>query len=676
MRKILGVLAFGLLLAGAASAQVPEKVYYVGAGGNDSRDGRSYSNRWASITKANNTVQTTVDSNVVVNVYPGNYTTSPNPVNLADPARRIAFYGNVTDRSTTTIPTVSLVDPRITIRGFTVNGSVGIQPPAVRDSFADCIVLTGMSLDGVDSTMIQRVWIKNGKFKIQRNTAIAKANAIADTVKDCRFDLDGNGSEPGFYLGTTPCNGCPGTSRRYLDGWVFSRNRITVTSSGTNASTLRKFFHVRNTTFDHNKWTLTCNATGGDEFYFTTMIRDSSINVRFIADTLLGMGTGRQWNVLAGPGSYINSVEGIVMDSCYIAMAHGEPALEFMSPANGCSLTYNTVISQEGTALLVAGVRGRNVIDHNTFISGKNGYFNPSDLGIVNFPSTAWANVTDTTLFTNNILMSIAPPQFGGTTYNTERTYLMGNEFSPVSPTLTNYRNFVKSDWNLYCMNRYMATPGDRSIGWKTDGTVTGSHPGNAKPWENMVPKHDSLSTWGNAEFDRGGPDTVWYNPLFPQPGADSLFNPQIGINSHARGAGKNGTDIGAVSYEPYPIMSLSDDNMIFSVGEEGIGRTDTLEIQITNIGSNELVLSNLVVPWGGITTPPGGPPEPGNTITGFFTDATIAGSATAQLVVTMTYGNDTTAEYYLTFDTNDPVHPHVTIGIFVNGRGGGVIDL
>ncbi|MEY2849610.1 MAG: hypothetical protein RI885_2277 [Actinomycetota bacterium] len=625
-------------------------------------------------------------SNVVVSLGPGTYSAFPSTNYTPLGGKRMSWYGDLANPSTTIIGASATIDvPYVTIRGVRINGDMAFNHPAKHDSLGSSILTGWFDMDGADDcTFADNTFLTTQITMARYPLKVENAATVRDTfVRNVMVNLTANGGEPGLYMGTCRKAGTadPPWYRRLVDSLYFRDNRVTITnSSATGGTALWKMFHVRHSQFIGNRFTLTNNSTGTtcDECDFAMVLRDSSFGNDFSRDTIIARGSGNNQLLFTDSGAHPKTVHSITVDSCYISVKNSNPAkyaLYFQDAIDRDVFTYNVIVSEGGAQTIhIDDWRGTNVFDHNTIV-GDRGSSTTRNSGIFGvdhhgFQISTWGSLTgtDSVKITNNAIYSTRPAAIGQASSNTEACRWFDlHDYDGLNTNETAMKARLVSDWNAYFTASYGATRGDRSIGITLPLSADGNElsvPGNGGPFETRYPKKDSLSVFGPMQFDLGGPDSIAAN-------GDSLFNPAPGPLSILIGNGKSGSDIGAVTAYAVPKLRsdldqyLNDQLQVNNNGPlnvyksaETIGLPDTVYVYLTNEGGAEIEVGGMV---------------DGDSADGFtpsFSSTTIAVGATETVRIIVNPPSAATRFPGWTFHTNDPKRPTFAFWMNFNDSG------
>lgn len=649
--------------------------YHVRPQGSDGSSGLSYAASWKTISKANKSAR----PGDKVYIYTGSYSHFPNPDSGGSSPGRITFIGvstsgdvltRIPDNYTTStgakswlgssiiVPAGTLTKPYVTLKGMRINGNLTLTNQ--RDSVAYCEVAGGLFIQGADYCTVADCVVRGAQFAIGysiTHTAgtITHAATVSDTIINTRMMalVTGKTNGGGFRFGDTPIY-VKGviqdvTRRQYVDSLAWISNRVKVTNKVASTGGFGpgwNLMQVRNSLFKNSYYEyVNPNAQASKENYLALAIRDSCLNLTFRGDTLRALGNGQNRLLWAGSSTYPNTVRNLTIDSCRVDSRNGPAA--YFEIAYALTFTYNVLSSESYSAFSSQKFFGRSVIDHNTFSSNK-GQDLPSNMGTVSFGTSTFTS-SDSVLFYNNIVHNWTT--LGAGAGNAiDRVHALGVD---LVTTEVPFKLLVRSSWNLYSIWPYRKNPGDRSIGWQIPGgSIRSSLPGDGFLWESSYPAKDSLSYFGSAQFDRGGPDSTFVV-------GDSLLNPEVGDSSIAIGRGKNGTTIGARSYVTSPILGISSGSVGIFTGNES-SPPETSTVTITNLGSASLDLC--------------GPATSHQNLSASFGSTLLA--AGESTIMTLVFKGATLTDFptfamVVEFSTNDPNHPTYQVQASYNAGGG-----
>ena len=468
--------------------------YYVAPGGSDSRSGTSPANAWATVGKANATVQ---PGDVVI-VARGTYSHFPSPAVSGTPTRRITYVGDLASPASVAIVggSINVAVSHVTIKGFRLAN--GFNLAGTRDSISWCDVAGDRpQIEGADDCVVAWCTVRAQRFWFMGSEQDTLVKAERDTLADCRFTL-----EPVTAAGHT-------IRLRTLESCVLARNqfRITIAASATNASPT-KLFYVRRTRLIDCSWDVTNLCVGGGDESGWFVVRDMSHDNLWVRDSILLKGPGPVQFFGAASGSHPGTVMNNDYRACVFRLAgpaaYGS-AFHYQDAARWDTLS-GCVIVGATTALSFNGPLHRMLVDHCTLVG-----FAPSG-GVVNLDNHGgWVGVStirDCILYTpvSALRRRESAPLFSNLA--AVQGHLAGNR--------NLYWTRMAPDSAIYCVN------------------VGPSAPGVGRPWCNAVGV-DSSSAFGS--------------PRFADSSSVTSFDAHLGAGSRAIGLALGSTDAGAYAW-------------------------------------------------------------------------------------------------------------------------------
>ena len=529
------------LLAGPVNAVTR----HVAGGNRPGSDGTSKTNAYGTLTLAN----TAARANDRILVYPALYAGPAvgliAPDSAGSSAGQIYFHGvneagTVNTGNTTVINgDLTLNSPYTTITNFHITGNLTLGENADFCRVSSCTIDGNLYINGADYSTVFNNTINGRYFRVAVDNTVCNRDTIAGNTFTGLGGGYGDGVNYPIMLGVgtsagvdsclflfntkyitsqLPCTGQPGCSpnneywteiiRLSTDNTFRGENTIVTAPAGTN---------------------------------YIRRLRDASKGNRFEVDNLTatGAGSAEVWMASSGNAGTAFPADND-LDSCYYNFmgAGSSRGLFWHTVPNNTNITFTTVLGR-ANAFVAHGGRGTNVLNHNTFVSEGAG-------GVVRFPfiDQAFTGANAMT-FTNNIVALNAPFTLNdpispyGSDGSGIRCGLYFNSATLDSADKQDVQVVCVSNNNLYTYWGSVVTVGDRSIVVKYPNSVIYSLPGDNKAIEAKFNQLDSLSVFGSAQFDGGGPDSV----------TSTIFDKTIGTLSMARGTGSGASDVGSTAY-------------------------------------------------------------------------------------------------------------------------------
>lgn len=569
--------AWSALVLVAALAAFPglagATVRYVSPTGSDANAGTSLATAWATITKAN----ASLNAGDVCIVAPGNYANSINPAHAGTATARITYIGSPGQPSLTVVPGITIATGWVTVKGFSANNGGLFQYPARNDSMAFNI-LGSIQFNAGKYCMAAHNQI-NGRVAFLANNGSGcydKLNIDAGCIAGCEQDTMRANT---VHIGTIQPGDKGWQMRIWTQYCLVDSNMVTgtfdIAGSGTVDETFAFIsFHSYYNTFRDNSWIWEatsdppCANCNWDAF----RMRDSSYSNTWTRDTfLVGLNSSHpiRWMFTAS-GDYPFYVVNHRWSQC-IFKSKGS----FWSQDRFANETIeNSIIMSSGASALHLPFLENSTLRHNAFYSNGR---------------TIWiekVNGTSTDINSNIFYSTNAPPpsNTGGLTFwdNGATTGFTSNN-------------------NLFFTPTYSSKPGDRSLTWCC---WPYSAPGAGTGWYGLNGQ-DGASRYGSPRFA----DSTFTN-----------FNPALMTGSLAKGIGAGGTDagpyIGPDVTPPATVANLdsanvSDKDFLLSwtqPGDDGnSGRVSTLDLRwstspitTANFGSATPVLPAPTIVSGG----------------------------------------------------------------------------
>lgn len=590
------LVALGLLLATSASADL---TYYVSkADGNDAANGLTYATRWKTIAQANKSAASggmaqpnTTNGDVTLYVErwsTNDYDAIPNPSEIPANGKRFVITSalggveDITQPALTRLPAGTINAKYTQYQGFSFSGPV--------------------TMDSTSATRTgDRVRIKNSIFNNDLTINCDYSKVLDCTLNGHLFIASVGGSHfvalsdsihtllmpNNFSSNNNPCVKLGYSTVGFVnDGRVDSLDvawpKWTITMTGDQCPAL-SFNHVGRSRFYGAKWLVHNQSSQPScgSYMQVFKLRDASVGNTFRADTLIQDRTNPSFFDFCEIGSEGDSngaTNSTVIDSCYFFNVAGpntcqaaRATLNFSGGLHSSTITYTTVVSQQGEAIRFNGapaLSGTNNISHCTLFG------TPAALNVDR--SATWGTTTLT--FKSNIVA-----RYGATgvlackddDYHPTAGAFWGDE--PKTGMLSGSK--LKSNYNLYMNHTYTTNPGDKSIIYVDGGFAFKCSKPAAEPFKTAA-HADSNSTWGDAWFGGGSADSI----------PNISFSPALGYYSHARGAGQFSTDAGAVAWVSTPKIRVTETSLSFN------GQTATLyqNVHISNVGTDTLKVTKI----------------------------------------------------------------------------------
>lgn len=516
--------AGGALLSASATL-APAAVYHVGPAGSDSYPGTSPDSAWRNIGRAN--VVARPGDVIYVWPNPSGYAHFPKPDSAgSNPTGGgwityiAAGYGTdpLLDHDARAFFRIvgggNVVTPYTSIKGFLVDGTCTLKGTAQRCSLVSTTITGDLLLDGCDYTVVSRCLVLGPRLSVAY--AGQDSHVVSCTIEDSRFPRLGIGVSGGnhrFITGRTRTSKC--------DSLLFQRNRLTTVMTDIADAHPRVHFWTQHSTFRNNYHHITTQQAGRE--FYALRLRDSTCYNAFVGDTIIMNGPALSivyWSSEGdNTGPWERSVGNNVVDSCYInLMGSAGSRMLFQQGMYGWTFRHNVMLCH-GRPIDAGDVKGKNLIDHNTFVGGP-------WLGIVNFDKTETEpGFGDTVTFTNNILYS----GYAGDTADVVSNYCSFFAHSQAFDSAGVGR--LVSDHNLYTYYGWRSAPGDRAHRWD-QGNYSPTGPGGL--WSQVFGL-DAHSVYGS--------------PMFMDSTQSLIFDPRLRPGSPAIGAGTGGSDIGAIAF-------------------------------------------------------------------------------------------------------------------------------
>lgn len=518
-------LALACLVAGEARGAA----YHVRPEGNDAWPGTSPDSAWRTIARANAAAR----PGDVVYVWPNpaGYAHFPRPDSAgSNPTGggRIAFVGasaagdpvaSAVAREPIRLPAGDMVSPYTTLRGLHVAGSLIFHATAFRCSLAASTVDGDLHLGSADHSVVSNCVGLGAYLSVAYVGAVPGDPSIGCVIEDSQFPSLGRGVMGGnhrFITGSTEVAKC--------DSLRFARNRLTTVIEDDLDSHPRVHFWTQHSEFRNNVHRITTTHTTRETY--ALRLRDSTMWNAFVGDTIVMTGSAPAIVYWSSSGdtsaAWQQTVGDNRVDSCYVNLigSTGGSRMLFQHGMFDWTFRYNTLVCG-GRLLDATDVKGKILIDHNTFVGGP-------WMGLIHFDRTPTEpGFSDTMTFTNNILYSVVPGLPDDYDTNQCAFYIHSQAFDSAG-----VRRLVSNN-NLYAYYGYRSSPGDRSHRWD-QGQY--SRTGEGFPW--------------NAAFGEDE-SSLYASPLFADSTVWSGFDARLSADSPARGAGTHGTDIGAVAFAP-----------------------------------------------------------------------------------------------------------------------------
>jgi hypothetical protein len=631
MKKLMLLATMLLLAIATLPLQARATTFYVKSSypGNDNNAGTSALAPKRTLTGgtvANPSIKATARPGDVVRVYPGTYTWSvidsagSNPTGngyitvigthpAADPLSDSLARDQIQITGSTEPPGQSY----ISIKGVTIGPALHFGESSDRDSITYCTLERQVEFYGGDYNVVRFCIGRGARINIASLADAQILSSVGNTIDYNHFWKLGFGitAQPHIIeFGKNPDLNA-GEKAAYCESLTFTRNRLFI-NFDPNAGDVSPWYlyRTKNSTILHNYIQINMLRAAG--WAAAPRLRDSTFNVTFRGDTLIGYGPGGLVAMLSSHGSENQTglqVWGNTLDSCFInySACQGTSDITFQEHMNNWTIT-NNVIATNGRALQPNHqVKGRTTIDHNTLVGNAAN-------GVVDFISdgtyTAWPDSAVT--FTNNIVatwdaaVAGAGPDVALVRYDAAA-------FDSGS-SMRSQDNLVARN-NLFAIGPYSATPGDRAVAIKNGASWLYSTPGdstsaNPKGLSENRWNIDSLSVYGSAQFAEGSEDST----------RSVEFSALLGYLSRARGIGTSSSDAGALAYVAKPLSSVTPPGALDFY--YGVADTQTVTIHNSAAADGDLLLSTtrhdgiyfsgydyvVQVPYKPASATPGGP--------------------------------------------------------------------
>ncbi|TMQ73391.1 MAG: fibronectin type III domain-containing protein [Candidatus Eisenbacteria bacterium] len=490
-----------VLCAGHEAAHAAAR--YVAPGGSDANSGASPASAWATIAKANASLQ----PGDVCHVAAGGYSNSINPARDGTASARITFIGDPGDPSSVVVPSVSLSRSYITVKGFRADNGTDLSVPGRFDSVAFCRLGSVSFRAGKDcmvahNTVAGRVgFYANGAMGCYNKLVLdpaCYANSERDTLRANVIDLGSIG---------------PGDKAWAMWAWtqecVVDSNRVSAVFDRTGSTSGDESFffitfHTYHNHFRDNRWTVeaatppACANCNWDAF----RQRDSSYANTWERDTMrIGLNSAAPIRFEFTAQSDYNGYNKFNRWTDCLLQARGS----FWSQAEFDETTIeNSVIMSSADRALEIPVFKNSVLRHNTFYA-------PGQVVWIDSFSGTGSEIS------SNIFYSASASQATSNDGGIAFYYHAAN--SPSGFTADN---------NLYFSPTSTDQGGALSLMWCC---WPSSAPGPGTPWASLTGQ-DTHSKHGSPRF------------------VDSTFagfDPHLLPGSLARGVGAGGSDAGVV---------------------------------------------------------------------------------------------------------------------------------
>lgn len=499
-------------------------VYHVaGHDGNDAWPGTTADSAWSTVARANAAARPG-DVIYVWRAAPG-YEHFPRPDSAgSNPAGggRITFIGAAAGADPLLDPEVrpvftaggTITTPYTVIKGIHAAGSVTLKGGARSCSLAASTIAGDLLLDGCDYAVVNRCLVLGPRLSIAY--AGQDSHVVGCEISDSEFPRLGVGVSGGnhrFITGRTRSAKC--------DSLLFARNRLRTVMEDIADTHPRVHFWTQHSTFRNNHHTI-LTRMAGREFY-AMRLRDSTSHNAFIGDTIVMSGPALAILYWSSEGdsadAWQRTVGSNVVDSCYInLMGSAGSRMLFQQGMYDWTFRHNVMLCH-GRPIDAGDVKGKNLLDHNTFVGGP-------WLGVVNFDKpSAHPGFSDTVTFTNNIVYASYDGPDGDLASNYCAMFAHSQAFDSAGV------GRLRSDHNLFSYYGWRFAPGDRVHRWDQGNY---SRTGDGGLW-NEVYGLDQHSVYGS--------------PRFVDSTLSAIFDPRLLPDSPAIGAGSGGSDIGAVAF-------------------------------------------------------------------------------------------------------------------------------
>lgn len=660
-------LALAVLTSTSTSWADPTYRYVRKDIGNDAWDGADSVNSaagvgpWKSTSKANAScpVPNTANSDVVLTVFGGGYQSdavlSPpiTPLN----GKRLFIRGRPLNTGAVFLRGGTVSTPWTSFSGVTFDGSLVIATAAERDTVISCVIRADLNVNASYSWVVNSTVSGGWRIGAQPDGRVASAG-----INGCTITSSGNKCAGGFGLG----KGQDGHGACRTDSCTFSFNTYSNTSTAPSGEYVgmrghySRYMKIRG---NHIFIDGTGVAASGVPGAFVW--RDSSAFASFDCDTIIFYGSNYFWEFNSPGGYERNQVCGHTLDSCYIAIPGG---IVYAADAIGDVFSYTTIVSGTYCIWTQYALGGGWTMNHCALLGTANPALLRADVASSGFVNKNAAGIArgDSAVLIKNTIFATWDPAGAGACGNPKKSGVLW-----VATGTDSLARHVKTYANLYAVFPYVAAGGDKSISYVSGGGYNCSKPGAGEDFEVLMESKfgpavgDSGSVWGSAQFNFGGPDTLYV------PNRSTAMDLRIGPSSKAKGVGTGGSDIGPVAYAIGPVLSYTTSPPI-TFANVRAGDVRAASLVISNTGSDSLIVTVVAcVDVNGTAV----------------SDLTIDPAVNVRLDVgesqsfTVTYtapaaGNVPEAPRQIRFTSNSALYQGISYPVYVNpGAGGGGLD-
>lgn len=654
MKRLLAAVIAALCFSGAASA---DTAYYVKpTGTNSASGGTTFATAWRTLEYAltNAVAPNTANGDVTIHLYGNLVDNTPGldltPTNTPTDGKRLRIINYaLTGFANAKIRGGSVSKSYITFHGITFNGPVTFDSTATRDSIRNCVV-PGVAIHGDYNVIYKNTITVTGNSNQAINIGYgAGVRAVSNVIDENTISL-GRGhaqSGQGYFVtggGSTP-SVCESLIVRnnVADMWLENSSAIDFPAMA--------HYKTQHSTWNYNKWRIYDYRPTGS-YDLVRKFRNQTYNTVWNADSMWVYGTNdsKVWLTQCcdsndEPGGQVRNWN---IDSSFVWIQSG--GTYFYSGMRFVRMTRSTFVSGTGTALTVQdSVVGANVIDHCTFV-GKNATGSATGTGRALYTydtNNMWATAATCSIGSSIMATVDLVPTVGSCNSYPCAPSGMWNANAPVVWPAS-AKNKIKVNFNLYYVCKYDDAEGDLAVAYY-DGQRLCSAVGNGTAWEawraSAVSTQDSASVFGDPLFAEGGANGS------PYPW-DPTFYAGAGVGSPAIGADRVGGTIGAVEHVDAPTLVITQGNEFdFSSLPPYMTSTYTIEYR-NDSDAEDMNISDVATTADGVSS-----------LT--IVDDTVAAGATGKITFVYTAPSTlagVTRDKAITFATNDPLRPTVTI--------------